>query len=212
MEVSFNGAGYVNRNTFVDLSANTPYVVKVRFAETANYKQSQEITLNLRTGIDIIDIKNTLDKFDKIDFSNVDEYESKVLAFIDSVSQEDLALIDQAKFAKLQASYEQLFRGASTVISGAQKVGATAVGKSGKTGSAAKTVALSMSGAGMLAAGLMFFAKKRKDDEQEVSPKKSKRVTVKESKQNISNGSSRGSCMFDGIRRLYAGWGQRRFF
>ena len=179
MEVSFNGAGYVNRNTFVDLSANTPYVVKVRFAETANYKQSQEITLNLRTGIDIIDIKNTLDKFDKIDFSNVDEYESKVLAFIDSVSQEDLALIDQAKFAKLQASYEQLFRGASTVISGAQKVGATAVGKSGKTGSAAKTVALSMSGAGMLAAGLMFFAKKRKDDEQEVSPKKSKRVTVK---------------------------------
>ncbi|MDE6605144.1 MAG: hypothetical protein K2K85_03875 [Clostridia bacterium] len=179
MEVSFNGAGYVNRNTFVDLSANTSYVVKVRFAETANYKQSQEITLNLRTGIDISAIKSTLAKFDKIDFSNIEEFESKVLAFIDSVSQEDMALIDQAKLAKLQASYEQLLRGANNVIAGAQKAGATAVGKSGKTSATAKTVALSMSGASLLMAGLMFFAKKKKDDEKEVAAKKAKRVNVK---------------------------------
>lgn len=181
MEVSFNGAGYVNRNTFVDLHADTSYVVKVRFAETANYLQSQEITLNLHTGIDISAIQSTLAKFDKIDFSNIQEYESKVLAFINSVSQEDMLLIDQAKFAKLQASYEQLLRGANSVIAGAQKAGATAVGKAGKTNTAAKTVALSMSGAGALfAAGMMLFAKKKKEDEQEAQrSNKAKSVGVK---------------------------------
>ncbi|MDE6361720.1 MAG: hypothetical protein K2L53_01955, partial [Clostridia bacterium] len=181
MEVSFNGAGFVNRNTFVDLHADTSYVVKVRFAETANYLQSQEITLNLHTGIDISAIQSTLAKYDKIDFSNIQEYESKVLAFINSVSQEDMLLIDQAKFAKLQASYEQLLRGANSVIAGAQKAGATAVGKAGKTNTAAKTVALSMSGAGVLfAAGMMLFAKKKKEDEQEAQrSNKAKSVGVK---------------------------------
>ncbi|MDE6275965.1 MAG: hypothetical protein K2M75_05435 [Clostridia bacterium] len=172
MEVSFDGAGYVSRATFAGLKANTPYVVKVRFAEAANYKQSEELVFNLRTGIDISSIKSTLEKFDKINFSNIDEYESKVLAYIDSVSQADLAFIDQAKYAKLQASYEQLLRGANTVIAGAQKAGATAVGKSGKTSSSAKAIALSMSGVSVLAAGFMFFAKKKREDEQVVSSDK----------------------------------------
>ncbi|MDE5756340.1 MAG: hypothetical protein K2I23_04550 [Clostridia bacterium] len=180
MEVSVNGASFVNRNTFVDLKPNTDYVVKVRFAGSTNYLQSDEIVLNLHTGIDISAIKSTLEKYEKIDFSNINEYESKVLAFIDSVSEEDKSRIDQAKYAKLQASYEQLLRGANSVVAGAQKAGATAVGKSGKSSTATKAVALSMSGVGVLMAGFMFFAKRKKEDEQDTQAvKKAKSVGVK---------------------------------
>ena len=97
MEVSFNGAGYVNRNTFVDLKSDTEYTIKVRFAESTNYLQSEELEFKVRTGIDISALVATINKFDKIDFSNIDEFESKVLVYMNSISESDKSLIDQAK-------------------------------------------------------------------------------------------------------------------
>ena len=91
-----------------------------------------------------------------------------------------MSQIDQAKFAKLQAQYEQILRSASSVIEDAQKVGATAVGKSGKSTGKTVAMALSTSGLGVLAAGIMFFARKKKDEqEDEREVKKSNSINTK---------------------------------
>lgn len=177
MEVSFNGAGYVNRNTFVDLKSDTEYTIKVRFAESTNYLQSEELEFKVRTGIDISALVATINKFDKIDFSNIDEFESKVLVYMNSISESDKSLIDQAKYAKLLASYEQLLSGAESIIAGAQQAGATAVGKS-KDKANGMAVALSTGGVSIaLAAGLMALKKKKEEDE--IIEKKTRRVNAR---------------------------------
>ncbi len=167
MIISFNDAGYVNKATFDNLAADTEYTVRIKFTESANYLATEDyIELKLRTGIDISSVADTINKLDKIDFSNITEFENKVLMFIDRISAEDMSLIDIAKFAKLQASYDQLIKGANSVVIGAQKVGAKAVGKSGNSAkTAAAGIALSTGGFGMLFAAGMLISKKKKEEE-----------------------------------------------
>lgn len=165
MVVSINDGGFARKATFDNLSPDTEYTFKVKFTESANYLETDVIELTLRTGINISAIVATVNKLNKIDFTNVTEFETKVLAFIGRISEEDMSLIDQAKFAKLQSSYNQLLKGASSVVKGAQNVGAKAVGKSGQSSkTAARTIALSGSGIGvLLAAGFMVSRKKREE-------------------------------------------------
>lgn len=170
MIVSINDAAYVSRTTFENLTADTEYTIKVKFKEAANYLETKEpIVLKLRTGIDISMVADTINKLDRIDFNNVEEFETKVLMFMDRIAPEDFSLIDVSKYAKLQASYEQLLNGANSVIMGAQKVGARAVGKSTDTAArtAAASVALSTGGLGMLFAVGMIAGKKKKEERED---------------------------------------------
>ena len=76
------------------LFRSTEYTVRIKFTESANYLATEDyIELKLRTGIDISSVADTINKLDKIDFSNITEFENKVLMFIDRISAEDMSLI-----------------------------------------------------------------------------------------------------------------------
>lgn len=174
MQYSVNGEAYLNTNVF-DAKALTTYTVKAKAGESANYYESNEITFEVKTGIDPSSVTSALDSMTKVDFSNISAYKT-LLAQLELVGEDDKSAIDYDKVNALKASYEELLSGAESVIGDAQKVASKASGMSAK---GAVSLALT-TGAGLAFAGVMLSvsAKKKQKDEKKMS-KVNKKTVIK---------------------------------
>lgn len=174
MQYSVNGEAYLNTNVF-DAKALTTYTVKAKAGESANYYESNEITFEVKTGIDPSSVTSALDSMTKVDFSNLSAYKT-LLAQLELVGEDDKSAIDYDKVNALKASYEELLSGAESVIGDAQKVASKASGMSAK---GAVSLALT-TGAGLAFAGVMLSvsAKKKQKDEKKMS-KVNKKTVIK---------------------------------
>ncbi|MDE6758006.1 MAG: hypothetical protein K2J89_01850 [Clostridia bacterium] len=174
LQYSVNGEAYLSADSnntyeYSNVSPLNNYSIRVRVEEgiDPNYKESNVLDIYARTGCNAGDLANRINALQTITFSNMSTYRALKAQLID-VHEDDLYLIDNNKIAALDASLAKLLSDASAVVAGAQDVTAKAVGKSNNSATAT-ALALSSTGIGLSAVGLMLgiVAKKRKEDEEE---------------------------------------------
>ncbi|MDE6188864.1 MAG: hypothetical protein K2G37_01080 [Clostridia bacterium] len=163
--------------------SNYSIQVRVKPNVDSNYSDSNVVVIYTTTGINAGELMDQINAIEKITFSNVAAYK-ELLSRLEQVSEDDKSLIDNAKIAALNSSFEELLAQANSVIAGAQSVTAKAVGR-GSGSVAATSLALASTGLGLSAVGLalgLISVKRRKEDEVESNMSNNAKTTAVKSR------------------------------